>query len=59
MLPGSELFELVIALLRQRFSPEQIAGKLRSMSIPRFEDAYVCRETIYVGADGKLTHPAD
>ena len=46
-LPGSELFELVIALLRQRFSPEQIAGKLRSMSIPSFEDAYVCRETIY------------
>ena len=47
LLPGSELFELVIALLRQRFSPEQIAGKLRSMSIPSFEDAYVCRETIY------------
>ena len=47
LLPGSQLFELVIALLRQRFSPEQIAGKLRSMSIPSFEDAYVCRETIY------------
>jgi IS30 family transposase len=47
LLPGSELFELVIVLLRQRFSPEQIAGKLRSMSIPSFEDAYVCRETIY------------
>jgi IS30 family transposase len=46
LLPGSELFELVIALLRQRFSPEQIAGKLRRMSIPSFEDAYVCRETI-------------
>lgn len=47
LLPGSELFELVIALLRQCFSPEHITGKLRRMSIPSFEDAYVCRETIY------------
>ncbi|MGH8352966.1 MAG: IS30 family transposase [Pseudomonas sp.] len=47
LLPGTELFELVVALLRRCFSPEQIAGKLRSMNIPSFEDAYVCRETIY------------
>jgi len=45
--PGNELFELVIHLLRKRFSPEQIAGKLRAMEFPNFEDAYVCRETIY------------
>lgn len=34
-------------MLRNRLSPEQIAGKLRRMITPRFEDAYVCRETIY------------
>tara|TARA_R110001606_G_C15204220_1_gene632084 strand:+ start:105 stop:869 length:765 start_codon:yes stop_codon:yes gene_type:complete len=34
-------------MLRYRLSPEQIAGKLRRMIMPRFEDAYVCRETIY------------
>lgn len=44
---GAELFDLVVDLLRQRFSPEQIAGELRSMKTPNFEDAYVCRETIY------------
>lgn len=47
LVPGNELFELVIHLLRKRFSPEQIAGKLRAMEFPNFEDAYVCRETIY------------
>ncbi|MBC2692623.1 MULTISPECIES: IS30 family transposase [Pseudomonas] len=47
LLAGGELFELVVHLLRQCFSPEQIAGKLRSMNIPSFEDSYVCRETIY------------
>ena len=47
LLPGSERFELVIHMLRQRLSPEQIAGKLRSMNIPSLRDAYVCRETIY------------
>lgn len=47
LVPDTELFELVIDLLRKYFSPEQIAGKLRSMNIPSFEDAYVCRETIY------------
>jgi len=47
LVPGNELFELVAHLLRQRFSPEQIAGKLRTMKSPSFEDAYVCRETIY------------
>ncbi len=45
LVPGNELFELVAHLLRQRFSPEQIAGKLRTMKSPSFEDAYVCRET--------------
>ncbi|MBP2271447.1 IS30 family transposase [Pseudomonas sp. BP6] len=34
-------------MLRERLSPEQIAGKLRSMNIPSPRDAYVCRETIY------------
>jgi IS30 family transposase len=34
-------------MLRERLSPEQIAGKLRSMNIPSLKDAYVCRETIY------------
>lgn len=46
LVPGNELFELIILLLRERFSPEQIAGKLRLMKI-NFEEAYVCRETIY------------
>jgi IS30 family transposase len=45
--PSTELFELVVYLLRQRFSPQQIAGKLRRMEFPKFEDVYVCRETIY------------
>lgn len=47
LLPEGELFELVVVLLRDCFSPEQIAGKLRSMKSNLFEDAYVCRETIY------------
>src|SRR3546814_16997947 len=47
LLPGSERFELVTHMLRERLSPEQIAGKLRSMNIPNLRDAYVCRETIY------------
>jgi hypothetical protein len=47
LLPGSERFELVAHMLRERLSPEQIAGKLRSMNIPSLRDAYVCRETIY------------
>ena len=34
-------------MLRERLSPEQIAGKLRNMNIPSLRDAYVCRETIY------------
>ena len=44
---GSERFDLVVHLLRQRLSPEQIAGKLKDMDIPSLRDAYVCRETIY------------
>ncbi|WP_347505302.1 IS30 family transposase [Pseudomonas anguilliseptica] len=47
LLPGSERFELVTHMLRERLSPEQIAGKLRSMNIPSLRDAYVCCETIY------------
>lgn len=47
LLPGSERFELVTHMLRERLSPEQIAGKLRSMNIPSLREAYVCRETIY------------
>lgn len=47
LLPGGELFDLVVYLLRKHFSPQQIAGKLRAMEFPNFEDAYVCRETIY------------
>lgn len=43
---GNDRFELVIHLLRERFSPEQIAGKLRLMQV-NFEEAYVCRGTIY------------
>lgn len=46
LMEGGERLELVIHLLRDRFSPEQIAGKLRLMKI-KFEEAYVCRETIY------------
>src|SRR5207253_6261022 len=34
---GNERFELVLHLLRERFSPEQIAGKLRVMKI-NFEE---------------------
>lgn len=45
--PDSERFELVTHMLRERLSPEQIAGKLRSMNIPSLREAYVCRETIY------------
>lgn len=47
LLPGSERFELVVHMLREGLSPEQIAGKLRSMNIPSLREAYVCRETIY------------
>ncbi|OWK35399.1 hypothetical protein PSOLE_46510 [Pseudomonas oleovorans subsp. oleovorans] len=50
LLPGGERFELVAHMLRERLSPEQIAGKLRSMNIPNLRDAYVCRETIYGAA---------
>ncbi|GFZ59774.1 hypothetical protein ALO61_200009 [Pseudomonas savastanoi pv. nerii] len=46
LVPGNELFELITHLLRECFSPEQIAGKLRVMKM-NFAEAYVCRETIY------------
>ena len=39
LLLGSERFELVIHMLRNRLSPEQIAGKLKCMMAPSFEDA--------------------
>jgi IS30 family transposase len=47
LLPGCERFERFVHMLRERLSPEQIAGKLRSMNIPNLRDAYVCREAIY------------
>jgi IS30 family transposase len=47
LLPDSERFELVTHILRERLSPEQIVGKLRSMKIPSLKSAYVCREAIY------------
>lgn len=47
LVPGGDLFDLVVYLLRKRFSPQQIAGKLRAMEFPNFEDTFVCRETIY------------
>ena len=34
-------------MLRHKFSPQQIAGKLRTMNILGYERTYVCRETIY------------
>ena len=43
LVSGTELFELIVHLLRKRLSPEQIAGKLGAMESPDFEDAYVCR----------------
>lgn len=43
----NELFELVVLMLRKKFSPQQIAGNLRHMKLPGYEDSYVCRETIY------------
>lgn len=46
-MPGSELFDMVAYLLCKRFSPELLAGKQRSMEFPKFEDTYVCSETIY------------
>jgi IS30 family transposase len=46
-LPGSERFELLAHMLRERLSREQLASKLRSMNSPSLRDAYVCCETIY------------
>jgi IS30 family transposase len=36
MVQGSELFELVVELLRKNFSPEQIAGKHAQHEYPQF-----------------------
>lgn len=47
LVPGEELFDLVVHLLRKHYSPEQIAGKLKTMTNLVFEQNYVCRETIY------------
>ena len=49
LLPGSERFDWVAHMLRDRLSPEQIAGRLRSMNIPSLRETYVCRDTIYTG----------
>lgn len=43
LLPDSERFELVVHMLRERLSPEQVAGKLRHMNLPSLRDAYVSR----------------
>ncbi len=34
-------------MLKHKFSPQQIADKLRTMNILGYEHTYVCRETIY------------
>jgi IS30 family transposase len=47
LVPGEALFETVAGLLRQGWSPLQIAGKLRRMH-PDDADQRVCPETIYV-----------
>ena len=44
---GGELFEIVVSMLQDQFSPEQISGHLRNMNTAREKDRYVCRETIY------------
>ena len=44
--PSNELFLMVKEMLRDRFSPQQIAGNLRRM-FPKLKDAYVSHETIY------------
>lgn len=47
LLPDSERFNLIKGMLREHLSPEQIAGKLRTMEMPSLREAYVCHETIY------------
>lgn len=42
---GNELFFLLKEILRDRYSPEQIAGNLRRM-FPKIKYSYVCHETI-------------
>ena len=42
----SELFKLVVMMLRERYSPEQIAGNLRLM-FPTHKSNFVSHETIY------------
>src|SRR5690554_5341444 len=46
LVPGNELFLMVKEMLRDHFSPQQIAGNLRRM-FPKLKDAYVSHETIY------------
>src|SRR5690554_6394008 len=46
LVPGSELFQMVKEMLRDHFSPQQIAGNLRRM-FPKLKDAYVTYETTY------------
>jgi IS30 family transposase len=47
LLHDSEHFELATHILRERLSPEQITGKLRSMNIFSLREVYACRETIF------------
>lgn len=42
---GYELF--LKEMFREHFSPQQIAGKLRTINILGYERTYACRETIY------------
>lgn len=46
LLPGCGLFEIIASLLREFYSPEQIAGTIKSMGEPD-QKYYVCHETIY------------
>lgn len=47
LLPSEERFGLIAHMPRERLHPEQLAGKLRRMSIPSLREAYIRRETIY------------
>jgi len=46
LLPGSKIFELIVVMLQQHFSPEQISGYLKNQ-MHLLPEQYVCRETIY------------
>lgn len=46
LLPDSKIFELIVVMLQQHFSPEQISGYLKNQ-MHLLPEQYVCRETIY------------